>query len=87
MFGIGSGELFIIILVSLLFLGPKELLSVAKSLGNLMGKINATFIRFQREINLALYEDENKTVFDPKDIAKAKIDQRIARLTGDNGET
>lgn len=80
-FGVSSSELFVIILVAVLFLGPRELIKVAKLMGNFLGKINATAIKIQREINLALARDEIEKSFDPKEIAKIRIEQKLSNLS------
>ncbi|MCS6893885.1 MAG: twin-arginine translocase TatA/TatE family subunit [Deltaproteobacteria bacterium] len=89
-FGIGSGELFIIILVAVILLGPKELVKASRFLGGLLGRINATAIKLQREINYAMTLEENvndeSNTFSPLDISRRKIDDRLSRLSEDSNK-
>ncbi len=50
MFGIGSSELLVIILVALLVLGPKRLPEVLKIVGRLMAEIKKTAEEVKKEI-------------------------------------
>jgi sec-independent protein translocase protein TatA len=56
MFGLGAGELFIIFFIALIFLGPKKLPGLARSMGK-------SIREFQRAINSneEIVESENKT--------------------------
>lgn len=87
MFGISSSELFIIIIVASVVLGPKELVRLAKTLGTIFGKINAKAIQIQREINLALARDEPEETFTPSEIAKLRIEQKLSRLSNKTEES
>ena len=62
MFGIGSSELVVILVVALLVLGPKNLPGIARSLGKAMGEFRKVSTEFQRTINteIALEEQETK---------------------------
>lgn len=51
MFGIGSTELLVILLVALIVLGPKSLASVSRSLGKAMGEFRRVSTDFQRTLN------------------------------------
>lgn len=51
MFGIGSTELLVILVVALIVLGPKSLASVSRSLGKLMGEFRRVSTDFQRTLN------------------------------------
>ncbi len=51
MFGIGSTELLVILLVALIVLGPKSLAGVSRSLGRAMGEFRKVSNDFQRTLN------------------------------------
>lgn len=51
MFGIGSTELLVILLVALIVLGPKSLAGVSRSLGRAMGEFRKVSTDFQRTLN------------------------------------
>ncbi len=62
MFGIGTSELLLILVVALIVLGPKNLPKIAQSLGKAMGQFQKASRDFQRTINteIALEEEAEK---------------------------
>lgn len=58
MFGIGSTELLVILVVALIALGPKSLASVSRSLGKAMGEFRRVSTDFQRTLNAETAEEE-----------------------------
>ena len=62
MFGIGSTELLVILLVALVVLGPKSLSSISRSLGKVVGEFRRVSTDFQRTLNaeVALEEEKEK---------------------------
>lgn len=60
MFGIGSTELLVILVVALIVLGPKSLASVSRSLGKAMGEFRRVSTEFQRSLNVEAAEAEAK---------------------------
>ncbi|HQG30484.1 MAG TPA: twin-arginine translocase TatA/TatE family subunit [Deltaproteobacteria bacterium] len=56
MFGIGGQELFFIILLALLLLGPGKLPEIMKTLGKAMGEFQRASNDLKREIDLASQE-------------------------------
>ena len=62
MFGIGSTELLVILVVALLVLGPKNLPKIAHTLGRAMGEFRRVSTEFQRTLNteIAFEEEEEK---------------------------
>lgn len=58
MFGIGSTELLVILVVALIVLGPKSLAAVSRSLGKAMGEFRRVSTDFQRTINLEATQEE-----------------------------
>ena len=62
MFGIGSTELLVILVVALLVLGPKNLPKIALTLGRAMVEFRRVSTEFQRRLNteIAFEEEEEK---------------------------
>lgn len=61
MFGIGSTELMVILVVALLVLGPKSLPQIARTIGKAMGEFRKVSTEFQRTLNTEIaFEDEAK---------------------------
>jgi sec-independent protein translocase protein TatB len=58
MFGLGWGEVVVIGIVALIAIGPKELPTVLRSLGQWMGKIRRMAAEFQGQFQEALREAE-----------------------------
>ena len=53
MFGIGGTELFIILVIALIVLGPNKLPDLARMLGKLMGEFQRATSDLKREIDIA----------------------------------
>ena len=51
MFGLGAGELFLIFIIALLFLGPKKLPELAKGLGQAMREFQKARDEMVNEMN------------------------------------
>ena len=60
MFGIGSTELLVILVVALIVLGPKSLANVSRTLGKAMGEFRRVSTDFQRTLNAEAAEDEDR---------------------------
>ncbi|MBQ9407289.1 MAG: twin-arginine translocase subunit TatB [Desulfovibrio sp.] len=60
MFGIGSTELLVILVVALIVLGPKSLAKVTRTLGKVMGEFRRVSTDFQRTLNAEAAEDERR---------------------------
>ena len=62
MFGIGSTELLVILVVALLGLGPKNMPKIAHTLGRAVGEFRRVCTEFQRSLNteIAFEEEEEK---------------------------
>jgi sec-independent protein translocase protein TatB len=58
MFGLGWGEVVVIGIVALIAIGPKELPTVLRTLGQWMGKVRRMANEFQGQFNEALREAE-----------------------------
>lgn len=59
MFGIGSTELLVILLVALVVLGPKSLPKMARTLGKAMGEFRRVSTDFQRTLNTEVDLEEH----------------------------
>ncbi len=59
MFGIGSTELLVILLVALVVLGPKSLPKMARTLGKAMGEFRRVSTDFQRTLNAEVDLDDH----------------------------
>ena len=60
MFGIGSSEFLVILVVALLVLGPSHLPKIAKTLGKAMGEFRRVSTEFQRTLNLEADKEEHE---------------------------
>ena len=79
MFGIGSTELLLILVVALIVLGPKNLPKIANTLGKAMGQFQRASRDFQRSINTEIaFEEEQE---------KNKANQKQAEETAEAGKT
>ncbi|CAO5678342.1 MAG: Sec-independent protein translocase protein TatB [Holosporales bacterium] len=61
-------EILIILIVALIFLGPKELLVMLKTLGRLVAKAQETVQSLKMAIDYEVYKQENKDTFYEKKI-------------------
>ena len=57
MFGIGTGEILVILLIALLILGPKEIPKLARTLGRGMREIERTKDELKQSIS---FEEDDK---------------------------
>ena len=71
MFGIGSTELLVILVVALLVLGPKNLPKIAHTLGRAMGEFRRVSTEFQRTLNTEIALDDEKAKAKAARAAKA----------------
>lgn len=73
MFGIGSTELLLILVVALIVLGPKNLPKLANTLGKAMGQFQRASKDFQRSINteIAFEEEQEKKKAEQKQAEEA----------------
>ena len=60
MFGIGSSELLVILIVAFLVLGPSHLPKIARTLGKAMGEFRRVSTEFQRTLNLEVEKEEHE---------------------------
>ncbi len=75
MFGIGSTELLLILLVALIVLGPKSLAGFSRKLGKFVGEFRRASTDFQRTLNMEAMKEEAR-----------EAEEKKAR-TSESGET
>ena len=76
MFGIGSTELLVILVVALLVLGPKNLPKIAHTLGRAMGEFRRVSTEFQRTLNTEIaFEEEAEKAKARKAAAEAEAEK------------
>jgi len=66
MFGIGGGELIVIVIIAFIFLGPEKFPGIAKSFGKSLRNFKDT----GTEIKKTIYEEVKKTDIDKINIVK-----------------
>ena len=73
---IGCLEILAVVIIAILFLGPKEFPIALKKIGSYIGKLKNTFSSFQREISSVTKEiDSEKDIVKQEDIKeKDKLD-------------
>ena len=71
MFGIGSTELLVILVVALLVLGPKNLPKIAHTIGRAMGEFRRVSTEFQSTLNTEIAIDDEKKKAQERKAAKA----------------
>ncbi len=60
MFGIGSTEILVIVVVALVVLGPKSLPGIAKTVGKVMGEFRKVSTEFQRAMYTEQAQEEHE---------------------------
>ncbi|MFN0090964.1 MAG: Sec-independent protein translocase protein TatB [Acidimicrobiales bacterium] len=65
MFNVGGGELFVILLVALIVLGPERLPDAVRKVGRFVGELRSMSDGFQRELRAAVEEEPGKPLFPP----------------------
>ncbi len=90
MFGIGGQELFIILIIALIVLGPKKLPDLAKSLGKALGEFQRATQDLKREIDISVQtsseEKPSKTKPSGDAAAPTSPSERAAAPQGQAGE-
>jgi len=69
MFGIGTTELMVILVVALIVVGPKKLPQIARTLGKAMGEFKRVSTDLHRTINTEIEREEKKDT-DQKEVKK-----------------
>lgn len=78
MFGIGSTELLVILVVALLVLGPEQLPKIMRTVGKSMADFRRISTEFQRTINTEAALDEEKQKKQAEKAARPKKKKRPA---------
>jgi sec-independent protein translocase protein TatA len=80
MFGLGAGELFLIFIIALLFLGPKKLPELAKGLGQAMKEFQKARDEMVNEMNKphpdSIKDNQKKDI----EIAATKIEKTDSKV-------
>lgn len=72
MFGIGSTELLVILVVALIVLGPRSLAGVSRTLGKAMGEFRRVSTDFQRALNVEVAQDDLREARRKKEACEKK---------------
>lgn len=64
--GVGGPEVLVILLVALLVFGPKSIPDVARTIGKGVRELRRLATEFQREVNIAEAEDDERRRIPPK---------------------
>ncbi|HEY9162391.1 MAG TPA: twin-arginine translocase TatA/TatE family subunit [Desulfomonilia bacterium] len=83
MFGIGGTELFIILLIALIVLGPNKLPDLARMLGKAMGEFQRATSDLKREIDIA-GEDRNNSAKPESDDKDGKTEDSPAETASES---
>lgn len=75
MFGIGTSELLLILLIALIVLGPKEIPKVARTLGRAMREFQRAKDELRRTIDMEIEYDEEARVKPPETRTEEKKDE------------
>ena len=65
MFGLGTMEIVVIMVVALLVLGPQKLPGIARTLGRTLGEFRRVSSEFQRTLNEEVEREERKKAASP----------------------
>ena len=94
MFGLGIGEILIILVIALVFIGPKKLPELARGLGKGIREFNKARNELMDEVNrteevdkVSLKSDENKSEAVDEQLKKDQTNVDLAQSnTGDDGK-
>ncbi|HLE26046.1 MAG TPA: Sec-independent protein translocase protein TatB [Thermodesulfobacteriota bacterium] len=67
MFGIGTSEILIILLIALIILGPKEIPKIARTLGRTMREFQRVTDELKHTIDSEIEVDEEETKAKPQE--------------------
>lgn len=87
MFGIGSTELLLILLVALVVLGPKSLAGFSRKLGKFVGEFRRVSTDFQRTLNMEAMREEAREAEAKRAPVPAGKDAQPAPESGPLGGT
>ena len=75
MFGIGTSELIVILLIALIVLGPKEIPKVARTLGRAMREFQRVTDELRHTIDMEIENDERASAKPPENKLEEKKDE------------
>ena len=75
MFGIGTSELLVILLIALIILGPKEIPKVARTLGRAMREFQRVTDELRHTIDMEIENDERASAKSPENRVEEKKDE------------
>ena len=78
MFGIGTSEILIILVIALLVLGPKEIPKIARTLGRGMRELERAKNELKSSIEFEINEEDAK-----QELAKKESESEAAEAAGD----
>ncbi len=88
MFGIGMPEMFLILAIALIVIGPKKLPDLAKSLGRAFGEFKKATAELKETMELDTdFTDVKKTFEDLDDHIKEKTDTRVGYEAVDENDS
>ena len=86
MFDIGWGELVVIGIVALIAIGPKELPTVLRTLGQYMGKVRRMASEFQGQFQEAMREAEMADLKKQAEDLKSSVSDLTNSIRGEHAE-
>ncbi len=87
MFGIGSTEFIVILLVALLVLGPKSLAKVTRTVGKYVGEFRRVSTEFQRTLNAEVAEEERQEKKEAVRQKAARAKEKFAKSQAARADT
>lgn len=82
MFGLGFGELLIILVMALLFVGPKKLPELARGLGRAVAEFKKIGQQFQEEMNRPIQpsqpEKNSEIAQTPNDVKSHEKEEKLS---------
>lgn len=88
MFGIGSTELLVILVVALIVLGPRNLPKIAQTLGRALGQFQRVSKDFQRTLNTEIaFEEENEKKAEQERLIAEQVARQKAKQEQEALET
>ncbi len=75
MFGIGTTEILVILVVALVVIGPESLPKMARTIGKAMGEFRRVSTEFQRTLNTEIAIDEYEKTHKTDDQSQEDTDE------------
>jgi sec-independent protein translocase protein TatB len=89
MFDIGFSEIFLILVIALMVVGPERLPSLARKIGGFIGKAKRSFEHIKREVASEFETEELNKQLSKSNIFKETKEaaEELKNLVNDNGKT